>query len=82
MVQVFVPKEALQEAHRQMEGNVRVKFIIFYNDKLFQAKQQSSGVEEHPAEKNAIPNVKSTVSKPKNQTKKKENSKFFIIFFN
>ncbi|GFX53538.1 adhesion G-protein coupled receptor G4 [Trichonephila clavipes] len=39
MVKVFVPKEALQEAHRQLEGSVRVKFVVYYNDKLFQAKK-------------------------------------------
>ncbi|CAL1288397.1 unnamed protein product [Larinioides sclopetarius] len=39
MVKVFVPKEALQEAHRQLEGNVRVKFVVYYNDKLFQSKK-------------------------------------------
>ncbi|KAG8179369.1 hypothetical protein JTE90_012068 [Oedothorax gibbosus] len=39
MVQVFLPKEALQEAHRQLEGSsVRVKFVVYYSDKLFQPK--------------------------------------------
>lgn len=38
MVKVYLPKEALQEAHRQLEGSVRVKFVVYYNDKLFQSK--------------------------------------------
>ncbi|XP_042899870.1 adhesion G protein-coupled receptor E2 isoform X1 [Parasteatoda tepidariorum] len=70
--QVFVPKEALQEAHRQMEGNVRVKFVIYYNDKLFQTKQNLNRNEEKPTEKEIATNDKSTAPKPNNQTKEKE----------
>ncbi|XP_054722019.1 cadherin EGF LAG seven-pass G-type receptor 3-like [Uloborus diversus] len=42
VVQVFVPKEALQEAHRQLEKNVRVKFVVYYNDILFQSKPKTT----------------------------------------
>lgn len=36
---MFVPKEALQEAHKKLENTVRLKFVVYYNDKLFQPKK-------------------------------------------
>ncbi|XP_035208578.1 uncharacterized protein LOC118183217 isoform X2 [Stegodyphus dumicola] len=54
MMQVFVPKEALQEAHRQLERSVRVKFVVYYNDNLFQSKL-SSRTETSSKSKTEVP---------------------------
>ncbi|GIY05036.1 adhesion G-protein coupled receptor G6 [Caerostris darwini] len=58
MVKVFVPKEALQEAHRQLEGSVRVKFVVYYNDKLFQSKKVSKPDQEQSSEEDVSTYVK------------------------
>lgn len=76
LVQVFLPKEALQEAHRQLEGNsVRVKFVVYYSDKLFQPKVEQD-VKKTPAPEKTSNDVEITSSDEKEKAPEKKEPEF------